>query len=318
MTQQIGHLETVEPRKIFPNEAGDFTTWLEEHIEVLGDRLGLTLSNAEREQAVGSFSVDLRAEDGDGRLVVIENQLERTDHTHLGQVLTYLVNLEAKIAIWVSPDPRPEHVRVVQWLNEITPADVTFYLVRVEAVRIGDSLPAPLFIPLVAPSEEARVVGSKKKELTQQQVLWHEFWAQLVDRSRGRTNLFVNAPLKTSNYFSIRTSWSGLWYYIFSRYKNGDVEVMLEVYRGRAKKEENEAIFDQLSKQRKEIEREFGDALSWDRRDDIETCRVVKRLGEGVVLTDRAAWTAIQDQMIDAMIRLDGALRPHIEKLDLS
>ena len=139
MTQQIGHLETVEPRKLFPNEAGDFTTWLEEHIEVLGDRLGLKLSNAEREQAVGSFSADLRAEDGDGRLVVIENQLERTDHDHLGKVLTYLVNLEAKIAIWVSPAPRPEHMRVVQWLNEITPADVAFYLVKLEAVRIGAS-----------------------------------------------------------------------------------------------------------------------------------------------------------------------------------
>ena len=139
MTQQVGLLVTVEPRQLFRNEAGDFTTWLEEHIEVLGDRLGLTLSNAEREQAVGSFSVDLRAEDGDGRLVVIENQLERTDHDHLGKVLTYLVNLEAKTAIWVSPAPRPEHMRVVQWLNEITPVDVAFYLVKVEAVRIEDS-----------------------------------------------------------------------------------------------------------------------------------------------------------------------------------
>ncbi len=265
MTQQIGHLETVEPRKLFPNEAGDFTTWLEEHIEVLGDRLGLTLSNAEREQAVGTFSVDLRAEDGDGRLVVIENQLERTDHTHLGQVLTYLVNLEAKIAIWVSPDPRPEHVRVVQWLNEITPADVTFYLVRVEAVRIGDSLPAPLFIPLVAPSEESRSVGSRKKELTQQPVLWHEFWAQLLDRSRGRTDLLKKVSptsVTQSDWISFSTVWPGLRYSMTSRRQ---CVVGLEIYRGPGKKNENDSIFDQLYAQRQDIQRKFGDELHWDK-----------------------------------------------------
>lgn len=317
MTQQIGLLVTDEPRQLFPNEAGDFTTWLEKHIEVLGDRLGLKLSNAEREQAVGSFSVDLRAEDGDGRLVVIENQLERTDHTHLGQVLTYLVNLEAKIAIWISPAPRPEHVRVIQWLNEITPADAAFYLVKVEAVRIEDSPLAPLFIPLVGPSEEARAVGSKKKELTQERGLWHEFWTQLADRSYSRTDLLKGVPINTwSSWLTFDTGRPGL-RYNFSSDASGAL-VRLEIYRGQGKKAENDAIFDQLQAQQEDIQRRFGTALNWDKGRNRQTCRVEQRLGEGVVLTDRAAWTVIQDQMIDAMIRLDGALRPHIEKLDLS
>lgn len=259
MTQQIGLLVTDEPRQLFPNEAGDFTTWLEEHIEVLGDRLGLKLSNAEREQAVGSFSADLRAEDGDGRLVVIENQLERTDHDHLGKVLTYLVNLEAKIAIWVSPAPRPEHMRVVQWLNEITPADVAFYLVKLEAVRIGASPLAPLFTPLVGPSEEARAVGTERKELAQTPALRREFWTQLLELSRSRTHLFKTISPSDDDWISFGGGRSGLQFsYVIQRKRSC---VRLDIDGGSGSEAQNKRIFEHFNANRLAIQRDFGSTL---------------------------------------------------------
>ena len=109
----IGRIQRVGLREVWSHEALDFTKWLEENVDVLVDATGLQLSGVEREQAVGAFSVDLIAEDEDGRPVVIENQLEKSNHDHLGKLLTYLVGIEARKAIWIVADPRPEHVGVV-------------------------------------------------------------------------------------------------------------------------------------------------------------------------------------------------------------
>lgn len=119
MIQKIARIPL---RDAFRHEAMDFTRWLEENIDVLNDCLDITLSNAEREQAAGDFNVDIVAEDDSGAKVIIENQLEKSDHDHLGKVITYLVALEAKTAIWTAADPRPEHVSAITWLNESSTA----------------------------------------------------------------------------------------------------------------------------------------------------------------------------------------------------
>src|SRR3974390_1584397 len=91
----IGRAEFLPLRDVFRDEARSFTTWLEQHLDVLAERLGIELSVVQREKAGGDFNVDLLCEDSEGRAVIVENQLERTDHDHLGKLLTYLVNLEA-------------------------------------------------------------------------------------------------------------------------------------------------------------------------------------------------------------------------------
>lgn len=138
----IGKISRVPLREVWKHEAYDLTRWLEQNIDVLSDAVGLPLANPEREQAAGTFSVDLVAEDAAGNPVVIENQLGRTDHDHLGKLLTYMVTVGAKTAIWVAAEPRSEHVSTVAWLNESSAA--SFYLLKIEAIRIGDSPPAPL------------------------------------------------------------------------------------------------------------------------------------------------------------------------------
>ncbi|MFC1639845.1 hypothetical protein ACFL3B_03665 [Gemmatimonadota bacterium] len=118
----IGKIERVELRKVWKHEAYDFTQWIEDNVDVVSDVIDIELANAEREQAAGTFSIDLVAEDTQGNPVVIENQLEKSDHDHLGKLITYLTAMGANTAIWIVSDPRPEHVRAVTWLNESSTA----------------------------------------------------------------------------------------------------------------------------------------------------------------------------------------------------
>ena len=121
---KIGKLERVPLREVWKHEALDFTQWLQENIDVLNTALDLNLVNVDREQAAGSFSIDLVAEDGSGGTVVIENQLEKSNHDHLGKLVTYLTAMGATVAIWIVSDPRPEHVAAITWLNESSSASL--------------------------------------------------------------------------------------------------------------------------------------------------------------------------------------------------
>src|SRR5262245_31444510 len=114
---EISKIRRVSLREVWAHEAYDFTAWLEENLDVLNDVLDLELVDASREQAAGSFSVDLVAEDDAGGRVVIENQLERSNHDHLAKVIAYLSAMEARAAIWIVSEPRPEHIQAVGWLN---------------------------------------------------------------------------------------------------------------------------------------------------------------------------------------------------------
>lgn len=247
---RIGKLEKVPLREIWKNE-DEFTRWIEENIEVLNESLDLLLSSAEREKSAGSFSADLLAEDEDGNKVVIECQLERTDHDHLGKVLTYLTSLEAKTAIWICSDPRPEHVKAVTWLNEVTPADVSFYLVKVEGVRIGDSLPAPLFSVICAPSEEAKEMGKTRGEFAERHKKRIEFWRRLLEKSRARTKLFANISPSKENWIGTGAGKSGLWYnYVITR-DWGAVELYID--KGKGAEEINKQIFETLYAKKKKL-----------------------------------------------------------------
>src|SRR5262245_30192265 len=174
----IAKIERVPLREVWRHEAHNLTTWLEENIDVLNDVLDLELTNVEREHAAGSFSADLVAEDTSGGIVVIENQLERSDHDHLGKLITYVSFVDARAAVWIVADPRPEHVRAVSWLNEGSSSD--FYLLKIEGIRIADSPPAPLLTLIVEPSAEGRELGEAKKDRADRYHVRRRFWTGLL------------------------------------------------------------------------------------------------------------------------------------------
>jgi hypothetical protein len=306
----IGKLQRVPLREVWQHEAYDFTRWLQDNIDVLNEQLDLSLINAEREQSAGAFSVDLIAEDASGNPVIIENQLERSDHEHLGKLIAYLTAIEARTAIWIVADPRPEHIGAISWLNESSSGN--FYLVKVEAVKIGDSPPAPLLTLIVGPSPESREVGETKKDLAERHILRHQFWTSLLERAKEQTHLHANISPGTDSWIGTGAGKSGLSFnYVIRRH---DAQVELYIDRGRDAGDENEYIFDALSASHDGIEAAFGEPLEWQRLEGRRACRVMKHIDLGGYL-NQEDWPDIQDAMIDAMIRLEAALRPHIDSL---
>jgi hypothetical protein len=308
----IGKIERVPLREVWAHEALDFTPWLEDNVDVLNEVLDITLSSPEREQSAGTFSVDLVAEDESGTPVIIENQFGKSDHDHLGKLITYLTAIDAKAAIWIVPHPRPEHVAAIAWLNES--ATAAFYLVKVEAIRIGDSPAAPLLTLIVGPSEEAREAGKTKKDLAERDVIRRRFWTQLLDTASSKTRLHSNISPTHHGWLPTTAGKAGLGYWYVIRRNDADVELYID--RGKDSEAENKAIFDTLAESKEQIEAEFGQQLEWLRLEGKRACRIKRDIDLGGY-RDEDKWPQIQDAMIDAMIRLEKALKPHIARLDV-
>ncbi|MGF1504175.1 MAG: DUF4268 domain-containing protein [Anaerolineae bacterium] len=305
----IERLERVPLRMVWPNEAYGFTPWLEENLDVLGDAIGLELANAEREQAAGTFSVDLVAEDLAGNPVIIEIQLGKSDHDHLGKLLTYQVAFQASTAIWLVSDPRPEHVAVINWLNEASSG--SFYMVKVEAVRIGESAPAPLLTEIVGPSEKARLVGESKREFSESQARVYAFWDELLVYARTLTDLHAN--ISPTHMLAVRTG-AGITGITFN-YVVHNYATRVELYINRRDGNEIEHIFDQLYAQRVEIEERCGLPISWQRLDDKRASRIAIEIETGGYRDEH--WEPIHRDMVAAMIQLEAALSPYISQLRL-
>ncbi len=311
----IGRLEKVSLRELWKHEEHGFSVWLESNIDVLADTLGMSLTMVGREKSVGTFWLDLLAEDSSGSPVIIENQLEATNHDHLGKLLTYLTNLEAKTAIWVASQARPEHIRTISWLNESTPADTSFFLVQLAAYRIGDSAPAPLFTTIVGPSQEGKRIGQEKKDLAEGHVLRLRFWEQLLSLAKAKgVRTHENRTPSKDYWLGAGAGRSSLTYtYLLWDDKAG---VDLTIYS--PDREVNKHIFDQLYAHREAIDAAFGDGLEWERLDTNIISRIRYSTGAGGLRTDESQWPAIQGAMVDAMGRLSKALKPHIQALQIS
>jgi hypothetical protein len=164
---KIGKAVPVDLRELWKKESANFTSWLAEHLDYLTEELGFELTLVSREKKVDSsrFTIDIWAHDEEGNSVIIENQLEETDHRHLGQIITYVSNMSAKKVIWITPSPRQEHINAINWLNEFT--DTEFYIVELSAIRIGGSDPAPVFSLISKPDESVRQYGDEQKAFTE-------------------------------------------------------------------------------------------------------------------------------------------------------
>ena len=311
----IGKLTRVPLREVWRHEALDFTRWLELNLDVLNDHLDVPLVSADREQSTGSFSVDLLAEDETGRTVVIENQLERTDHDHLGKLITYLAAFNAEVAIWIASEPRAEHVKAVSWLNDSTAASV--YLFRVEAIRIGDSRPAPLLTPIVQPTTQAKEVAATKKERAALHAQRHVYWERLLEVANQVSKLHSGISAGSHPYISTGAGTTGLSYQYWVT--KDDARIVLWIDRGKEHGELNLSIFDQLYAERAAIEADFGGELEWLRMDDARSCKIVANV-EGA-----PGWNDDLDEhseglvnLAQTMSRFERALAPRILRLDLS
>lgn len=308
---EVSCLEIAPVREAFAHEAYDFTTWLEANIEVLSERIGLDLSVVGREYKVGDFIVDLLCEDHESNKVIIENQLERTDHSHLGQILTYLVGFGASHVIWITTEPRREHQRVMEWLSGVS--SVNFYLVKIEAVRIGDSPYAPLFSVLVGPDYQAKEIGKEKKEWRLSHHNRYEFWEGLLSKCSLQTKLFTNTSPRPSVSVSMGAGLKGV------KFKFGVSQVggTVELYIDHEKEDggiKNKLMLKALEKHRGEIQKSFGGPLDWESFADRRAVRIRRRI-EGEPFGSLKDREVLQGQMIEAMAKLYEALGPFLDLL---
>ncbi len=181
LKKQIAKLKKVELRSVWGHEASDFTNWLsqEENLGMLSDELGITLKLIQTEANVGRYNVDILAEEENtGRKVIVENQLEDTNHDHLGKIITYASGYDAEVIVWIVKDYREEHQKAIDWLNEHTDEKICFYLLRLELWQIGNSDPAPKFEVIAKPNEWAKAIKtSTAGEYTETKIKQFEFWS---------------------------------------------------------------------------------------------------------------------------------------------
>lgn len=314
MASNIGLLRRVSLREVWKHEAQDFTQWLEKNIDVLSESLDLKLTEAQRERPAGDFSVDLVAEDEDGGAVVIENQLEKSNHDHLGKLITYLTAIGAKTAIWIVSDPRPEHVAAIGWLNASSGAE--FYMVKVEAVRIAESAAAPLFTLIVGPSLGTKEAGETKKEIAERFLIRKQWWTSLIERSSAVNKIHAHIKPSEHGWIAASSGVRGLSFNYVAMQKESRVELYID--RGKDCDQENKQIFDQLHTNRHTIDQAFGAPLSWERLEGRRACRIQYTRQDGGYRSPEEQWPQIQDKTIHDMDRFEKALQPYLQQLKVS
>ena len=307
----IAKIERVPLRHVWPHEAYDFTQWLEENIDVLSEAIDRTIVNAEREKKTEStFSVDLVAEDEAGSSIIIENQLEKSNHDHLGKLITYLTAVQANSAVWIVADSCPEHVAALTWLNESSSAD--FYLLKIEAIRIENSPPAPLLTLIVGPSEEGKSIGRSKQEMSEREHLRYKWWSQLVRHPDAKLHRHIT-PRKYS-WIGLGSGMRGIGFNYVVTNQGAAAEVYID--RGKGMNHENLQVFDHLYAKKGQIEAAFGGSLSWKRLEGKRACRIRVAVPGGY-RDPEEAWRTTHDQMTDAMNRLVAATRSHLASLKI-
>jgi hypothetical protein len=183
---KLGRLEKLDLRTYWKKEATDFTPWLakEENIQLLGETIGIELEVQSQEESVGPFSADILCKDTlNDHFVLIENQLEKTDHTHLGQLMTYAAGLDAVTIIWKAQKFSEEHRAALDWLNKITDDSFTFFGIEIELYKIGESLPAPMFNIVSKPNDWTKQVkrSTNSQPTTETKLLQEKYWHGLKD-----------------------------------------------------------------------------------------------------------------------------------------
>lgn len=311
MSNRLGLMKLVDVRDYWPSEAQDFTPWLaeDENLHLLGEALGIELEVEDTEVSVGPYSADILARDtGSGDYVVIENQLGKTNHDHLGKAITYGAALNAAAIVWIASDFSDEHKRGLDWLNDNSSGEVAFFGVRLELWQIDDSRPAVLFNVISRPPEIGPPVVTPISETKKLQgEFWSAFRTQLVEKkvltsarkarpqywyniALGRTGIHLSTVANTTE------NWIGIRVYMRSKYNA-------------------ERALRELMVQRESIESEIGVELDWDASGGaMDKTIALKRSAD---LRERNAWPDYLGWLVDMTGKFRKAFMPRVKSLEL-
>ncbi|MEI3499611.1 MAG: DUF4268 domain-containing protein [Bacilli bacterium] len=305
----IGKLEEVDIRELWEHEQYDFSEWLskKENIENLNDILGLTLVDISKETYVGSYRCDLFAKDETtGIKVIIENQLEMSNHDHLGKIITYASGLGAKVVVWIVKEAREEHRSAIEWLNNNTNSNINFFLIEIHAYKIGNSDNAPMFQVIEQPNDFIKnnksINSNDTMNKSQSQRL--EFW-----------NQFNNVLIERGKPFNVRKATTYYWYNVAIGTSDAHIDITLvnkdsvigvELYIT-----DNKELFDKLYQKKAEIENDLGFKLDWRRLNNSKASRIVTFI-KGLNFDDHSNYNELINKTIDLAVLMRDTFKKYI------
>lgn len=313
---QLGRLERVDLREVWENEAENFTPWLarEENIALLGDAIDLVLEVEAKEKYVGPFRADILCKDtATGNWVLIENQLERTDHGHLGQLLTYAAGLQAVTIVWIAQRFTEEHRATLDWLNEITDDRFNFFGLEIELWRIGSSSVAPKFNVVCKPNDWSKTVAAgaaqlEKDSLTETKQLQLDFWTAFRSHVEEHSDRVKATKPLAQHWMNIALGRSGFKLSAVALVEELRAEAVLESHLPDAK-----AQFARLEAQKGPIEAEMGEPLTWHNPPNKQMCRIY--LQRQAQLSDQSKWPEYQGWLLQKLEALHRIFAPRIKGL---
>ena len=308
----LGRLERVELRSAWPHEAGNFTPWLaqQENLDLLGDALGMELAFEAAEKPVENFSADILAKDvATERWVLIENQLEQTDHSHLGQILTYAAGLDASTIIWIAKEFREPHRAAIDYLNHISGSEFNFFAVQIELFRIGESALAPRFNVLAKPNDWSREVlasASNRAAQSERSLQWREYWQKFLAVADARGLKVVTKTPPKEGWCRIEQLLKGeISAGVWAHSTNTKLRAVVWMTG-----ESRHVLFDRLYEQRDLLSQQMGLPLFWDRGDamkssflGVEVARTELALGSTQTLEQEFDWFITQTPRLASVLR---------------
>jgi Domain of unknown function (DUF4268) len=311
----LGRLRSVELREVWASEPYSFTPWLAQtdNLQFLAESLGLPgLELVATERQVDIFSADIVAKaSGTGETVLIENQIERSDHVHLGQILTYAAGLEAAIIVWVSKRFTEGHRAAIDWLNRITAKDFAFFAVEVEAFRIGESVPAPRFTVVSRPNDWARSLRAVSHDpAIDKQANAHASYWNGYDAAAAAIGAPVRKAaqqVRTTNYY-VAAGMRGVYFSAWRSSTTKNVGVYLAMFG-----DEADRIFKYLASRREELEQALGEPLEWSVRKEGTVYWIVA--GKLPAASEESDWPRQHAWLAQMMKRLAAAFAPALEAM---
>ncbi len=269
---QLSKLEKVDLREVWKHEALDFTNWLAkpENLELLSDEIGIDITLVQTEASVGKFNVDILAEEENtGKKIVIENQLESTDHDHLGKIITYASGFDAEIIVWIVKSVRDEHKQAVDWLNEHTDSNINIFAIQMEVWKISNSPFAPKFQVIAKPNDWAKAVkkATTQSELSDTKLLQLEFWTkfkEFVQENNGKVKLRKAYP---QHWYDISFGSSNA--HLCLTVNSQNEQMACEIYIPDSKQ-----LFSCLYAKKDKIESELSEHLVWEELPEKKASRI--------------------------------------------
>ena len=279
--------EITDLRSVWPHEALNFTPWVAENVDLLADAVGLDITVDETESSVGDFNVDIYASEiGTDRKIIIENQLEDTDHDHLGKLITYASGKDADVVIWVVKHAREEHKAAVEWLNNHTDDKIGFFLCEIKLFQIGDSDIAPSFTVVERPND------------------WTKEIKKIIDAPNFDRNKAFNKRKPTTDHwmdFSIGSSACHIAISQIQKRNAIDVELYIN---------DDKELFRSLLLHKDEVELVMGVTLDWRELPERKASRII--IEKEVILDDRAAWSQQFDYIMDICMKMKKAFKKYL------